>query len=295
MMRNLSHLQRGGPRHFQRGFLGAAISIGASLLASDRDRSESRKGRKASEAALLRQEARLDAQEARAAFLFEEFKTTFLPVERKLAEQAARGLNVEQFTGQAVADVQQSFDKAEEIATRNLQRFGVNPNTGRFAGLNRKIELARASSEAGAVTSTRRFIEEEDFRRRAAVANLGRGLPALSVRAGGGGPTGAPGFAFNAAAASKSAGQTAEFFSRLPFDDILKRISGRPRATGNPNTSTNINEFPSFDEGGLVGPEGGVVEAGEVVIPAETVLRKGTEFFAKLVNQSQGLPRAEAA
>lgn len=295
MMRNLSHLQRGSPRHLQRGFLSAVIAVGASFIASRKDRKEARKGRKASERALLAQERRLDAQEARSAFLFEEFKRTFLPVERKLAASAAKGLNVEQFTGQAVADVQQSFDKAEEIATRNLQRFGVNPSSGRFAGLNRKIELARASSEAGAVTSTRRFIDETDFTRRLAVSQLGRGLPSLSIAAGRRGPGGAAGFSALAGQSAKSAGQTAEFVSRLPFDDLLKRINQGPKTTGNPGTSTDLREFPSFDEGGLVGVDGGVVEPGEVVIPAETVLRKGTEFFAKLVNQSRGLPKAEAA
>ena len=301
-MRNLRHLQRGSPRHYQRGFLGSVIAAGIGLVAADKSSKEARKGRKSAERALERQETRLDAQEARAQFLFDEFKRTFLPVERKLAAEADRGLNVERFTGEAVADVQQSFDKASEIATRNLQRFGVNPSSGRFAGLNRNIELARAASEAGAITGTRRFIEDTDFSRRAAVANLGRGLPALAVGAGRRGAGSAGGFAGLAQQSAADAGKTAEFFSRLPFEDLFK---SKPK----PNTTTNViapgGQTPgvtrlggrdfNFQEGGLVGPEGGTVEPGEFVMSAEDVLFKGTEFFEKLMMKSRGLPNKQEA
>ncbi|KKK89509.1 hypothetical protein LCGC14_2732390 [marine sediment metagenome] len=274
-------------------FWGMVVAAGVSLLASRQQAKNAKAGLAASDRLSLAQAKALEAQEGRAAFFFAEFKNTFLPGERKLAAQAARGLDVERFTGEAVADVQQSFDKAEDIATRNLQRFGVNPKSGRFAGLNRKVELARASSEAGARTGTRRFIDDTNFQRRSAIANLGRGLPQLAVAAGRRGSTGAGQLAVNAGMRARDAGRTAEFIGRLPFDDLFSgRVTNTPTgagATGNPNTSRNVNEFPSFQQGGLVGPEGGVVEAGEVVIPAEVVLAKGTEFFDKL-KQPKGLP-----
>ena len=284
-------------------FWGMVVAAGVSLLASRQQAKNAKAGLAASDRLSLAQARALEAQESRAAFFFAEFQKTFLPIERKLAAEADKGLNLERFTGEAVADVQQSFDKAEEIATRNLQRFGVNPSAGRFVGLNRKVELARASTEAGARTGTRRFVDDENFRRRLEVSKLGRGLPQLAVAAGRRGSTGAGQLAANAETRARDAGRTADFISRIPFQDAIDSFSargtaagpvqfggvGRGAATGNPNTSRNPNEFPSFEHGGLVGPEGGTVEAGEIVIPPEVVLAKGTEFFEKL-NQPKGLP-----
>lgn len=60
------------------------------------------------------------------------------------------------YSDQAALDSNRSFDEALGTRNRNLTRMGVNPNSGRFKGLQQKWALARAAAEAGAQTRGRR-------------------------------------------------------------------------------------------------------------------------------------------
>ena len=107
------------------------------------------------------------------------------PLFNRLASDALEGPS-ESEIGQRVTaagtDVDQSFDQAEGQLQRNLGRYGVNPTSGRYAGSLRNLSLGRAASKAGAMTSARRGVEEDTFRRRLSVLNPGQGLAASAQR-----------------------------------------------------------------------------------------------------------------
>lgn len=61
--------------------------------------------------------------------------------------------------GGAMADVAMTFDAASDLAKRNLQSYGINPNSGQFAGLETGTATARAKALAGAGTKSDRDTE----------------------------------------------------------------------------------------------------------------------------------------
>ena len=70
-----------------------------------------------------------------------------------------------EYAGMAAVDSNKSYDEALGIQNRNLSRMGINPNSGRFAGLQQKWALARAAAEAGARTRGRLNAENLQFSR----------------------------------------------------------------------------------------------------------------------------------
>lgn len=56
---------------------------------------------------------------------------------------------------QAVTDTTLSYQKAYDTNLRNMERMGINPNSGRFQGMNQQYDLARAAAEAGARNQAR--------------------------------------------------------------------------------------------------------------------------------------------
>ncbi len=73
-------------------------------------------------------------------------------------------------SAKAAADVAGAYDKQMGIQRREAARYGVNPQSGRYASANRALGLGRAAAEAGGMTQAR-----ENVRNRAD-ANRGLGL-----------------------------------------------------------------------------------------------------------------------
>jgi hypothetical protein len=73
----------------------------------------------------------------------------------------------------ASVDVGQTFDKSKGVMERTLGRMGINPNSGRFVGLNTKWGLAKAAAEAGAMTRARQQAEQEAYQRQGQLMQLG--------------------------------------------------------------------------------------------------------------------------
>lgn len=85
-------------------------------------------------------------------------------------------------TGRAAADVAQSFGRMRDAELRQLQRFGINPNSGGFAGALRRSGLTQAAAEAGAINQARegerRWAQDANFGRLATVGGIGAGFQA---------------------------------------------------------------------------------------------------------------------
>ena len=101
--------------------------------------------------------------------------------------------------GRAVTDNTLAYNKAWDAANRNLTRMGINPNSGRFAGMDQSYALARAAAEAGARNQARIQARNENFSRAKSIADLGHNYSSMGLNA-----ANAAGNMLNAAAANQN-------------------------------------------------------------------------------------------
>lgn len=85
--------------------------------------------------------------------------------------------------GRATTDNTLSYNKAYDAAQRNMTRIGINPNSGRFAGMEQSFALNRAAAEAGARNLARIQARNENFSRAGTLAGLGYNYSTLGLNA----------------------------------------------------------------------------------------------------------------
>jgi len=102
----------------------------------------------------------------------------------------------EQLAQQAAADAGLAFQNTQAMNERAMASMGVNPNSGRYAGLNRASELGLAAQRANAMTGTRQQAQAYGDAMLTNTVGVGRNLV--------GAANGAYGMAMNA---GNSAGQ----------------------------------------------------------------------------------------
>jgi hypothetical protein len=116
-------------------------------------------------------------------------RDTFRPLEESIVADA-QNFNTEayreQLAGQAAADVGLAFSRTQRANERAMGSMGVNPNSGRFAGVNAASNLGLAANRAAAMTGTRRQAEQLGYARSLDAAGLGRNLSGASLAAYGG-------------------------------------------------------------------------------------------------------------
>lgn len=114
------------------------------------------------------------------------YENTFKPIEDQFIEEATNYATPEkqaEAAASARADVQSAADAQRGTALRQSAAMGINPNSGRFAGIDRAGELGTALAAAGAENNARLQVRDKGLALKADVANLGRGLPAQSAQA----------------------------------------------------------------------------------------------------------------
>ena len=88
-------------------------------------------------------------------------------MQNQMADQAA-SFNTEdkrnELAGQAMGDVNQGFSNAREQSARGMARMGVNPNSGRALAMNNQMDIAQASSLAGAANMARTAARAEGYK-----------------------------------------------------------------------------------------------------------------------------------
>jgi len=149
------------------------------------------------------------------------YEDTFVPIENQYVQEATNYATPEkqaEAAAAAKADVQQQAD-AERAATQRQQAsMGVNPNSGRFAGIDRASELQTALATAGAQNNARTQVQDKGLALMGDVVNMGRGLPVQSAQAtslglGASQASGASNSAALGAAASTSYGPASSMLS----------------------------------------------------------------------------------
>lgn len=113
-------------------------------------------------------------------------KSTFRPVEEGLVKDANEFSTAgakEGFARKAAADLEGAQASEQAQSERAMAAMGVNPNSGRFAGLNRARTVMNAGARAGATTNARERADALGFAKRMDVAGIGRNLPGASTAA----------------------------------------------------------------------------------------------------------------
>jgi hypothetical protein len=117
---------------------------------------------------------------------YQYMQSTIRPAERKAALQAQYFDTEEyrnQLAAQAAADAGKAFTQTQEAQKRAAAGMGINPASGRFAGMQNQAALGLAAQKAGAMTGTRQQAQQMGYARLLDVSGLGRNLPGASSAA----------------------------------------------------------------------------------------------------------------
>lgn len=102
--------------------------------------------------------------------------STLLPQQTQAASSflsaATKGVDVNERMALATADAASAWKDAQAQTTRANARMGVNPNSGRFQGVNAALDTQKAAQLAGARTQARVGAEQENFDRLKAAAGF---------------------------------------------------------------------------------------------------------------------------
>lgn len=108
------------------------------------------------------------------------WEETYKPVEKKVASDAMEydsEARQEQVAGDRRAQVSKSFANQRASAARELEAMGVNPNSGRFAGLSATMDMQQALGEAATMNAARTEVQDKGIALRSGAANFGRNMP----------------------------------------------------------------------------------------------------------------------
>ena len=184
-------------------------------------------------------------------------QNTFRPLEKSIVANA-QNFNTaayrDQLASQAAADSGLAFANTRAQNQRQMASMGVNPNSGRFAGVQNSAGLAQAASSANAMTNTRLQAEQMGHARSMDAAGLGRNLAGAST----GAYQGASNAGSQAGANAQSAGQN--YMGNMATGAGTIGNGQQMQLQGlssvlNAQTQTYINSNDSFlgDLGGVLG------------------------------------------
>ena len=142
------------------------------------------------------------------------YRNTYMPMMQEQAN-AARNFNTEAhregLAQQAAADTARAFTNQQAASGRSMAAMGINPNSGRFAGMQRGTDLALAAARAGAMTGTRRQAEAEGLNRVNSAIAGGQNLGGMASQAFG---------------TAMNAGNMAGNLMRMPGQDYMAGLQG---------------------------------------------------------------------
>ena len=108
------------------------------------------------------------------------YEEVYQPLEDKLVQEAedySSPERMEQKAGEASAEVAQQFDAQRRAAAQNLEAYGVDPTSTRYAALDMGSRVQQAAAQAGAANQSREQTETMGRAMRSEAINVGRGYP----------------------------------------------------------------------------------------------------------------------
>lgn len=255
------------------------------------------------------------------------YEGQFQPLENDLIADArayASPERQEMEAGRASAEVAQNFDMARENAARNLESFGVDPSSTRYAALDMGSRVQQAAAQAGAANEARRATEDTGRMLRTQAIDIGRGYPgqiagtqATAMQSGNAGAntrlagtaSGASTMGTGVQWTGSGSGAAAQWGGALGGIANAQNEAYKTRSSASSGLggmigaglgfAQNAGWLAALAEGGAVpeqaSPTGGRaiddvdarLTAGEFVIPKDVVSWKGEEFFQKLIEGSR--------
>lgn len=113
-------------------------------------------------------------------------KEVFQPLENQFIDTAKNFDTPEkqaEAAATAKADVLAASEQQRQSSARQMASMGVNPNSGRFAGVTRAGDLNTALASAGAQNNARIMIRDKGLALKADAINMGKGLPSSTAAA----------------------------------------------------------------------------------------------------------------
>lgn len=123
---------------------------------------------------------RADVNDQNAARDRQRYESIYQPLEDRLAKEAVDYSSPERMAfeaSRAQATVAQQFEQSRQAAAQNLESYGVDPSSTRFAALDAGSRLAQAASAAAAGNNARGQTEAVGRAMRSEAINVGRGYP----------------------------------------------------------------------------------------------------------------------
>ncbi|MEN5278940.1 tail fiber domain-containing protein [Brucella sp. TWI432] len=116
----------------------------------------------------------------------ERYENKFKPIEDEFIAEATNYATEEkqaEAAARASSDVRAAQASAQEQDLRQSASLGINPGSGRYAGIDRATDMTYALADAGGKNNARQLVRDKGLALKADVTNLGRGLPAQSAQA----------------------------------------------------------------------------------------------------------------
>lgn len=113
-------------------------------------------------------------------------KEVFQPLEDefiKTAQEYATPEKQDAAAAEAKSDVMKASAQQGQIAERNMAGMGVNPASGRFAGVTRANDTNTALASAGAQNNARTIVRDKGLALKADAINMGKGLASSTAAA----------------------------------------------------------------------------------------------------------------
>lgn len=127
-------------------------------------------------------QAMIDAETKR----FEAQKASLSDVSKQVMAQRQAGRVAEgNAAAEAKADVVANYGQQKEMAARQMASMGVNPTSGKFAGVTRAQDTNAALAAAGAQNNARKMVRQQGIALRADQANYGRGGSSVAAQQAG--------------------------------------------------------------------------------------------------------------
>lgn len=166
------------------------IKLGKDWLSFAKDQFKVGNARQAKVDALSDQVTRQQLSDAKLASQrgseqFERYKRLFQPVEDRIVSDAMTYDSPKKQAAAAAAakaDVLGSAADAEARSQRQMASMGINPASGRFAGIDRAGDLQTALAAAGAQNKAREQVKMTGMALREGVANMGRGATSTAAQ-----------------------------------------------------------------------------------------------------------------
>lgn len=109
----------------------------------------------------------------------EDYNTIYRPIEQRLAADATNYDTPERRAAEsaaAVASVEKNLAQQRGATTREMERSGVDPSSGKMADMSASLDLNAAKLKAGAGNAASKAVETVGYARRMDAASLGRGI-----------------------------------------------------------------------------------------------------------------------